>query len=77
MLEIEDDFEEENYARPPSKISRPSSRNKDGGLGINSRGEENSDNESNIRKQRASAIQRQRSKGSMKVNENELNADES
>lgn len=76
MLEIEDDFEVEDYSRPASKIVRPSSRSKDGGLGINSRGEESSDNESSTRKLRASAIQRQRNKGSMKVNDNELNVDE-
>lgn len=71
----DDGFEEVNYSRPESKIERPKSRSKDMGLGVNSRvGSETSDNESrDIRKQRNSAIQRQRKKGTLNVNDNESN----
>jgi hypothetical protein len=74
----EDEFEEVSYSRPESKIERPKSRSKDMGLGVNSRaGSEASDNESrDIRKQRASAIQRNRKKGTLNVNDNESNDDE-
>lgn len=76
-LENEDDFEEVTYSRPESKIERPKSRSKDMGLGVNSRaGSEASDNESrDIRKQRNSAIQRQRKKANLNINDNEASED--
>lgn len=78
-LDNSNEFEESNYSRPASRMKRESD-SKDGGLNMDRRGSEASDNEDytqTARKARATNKQKMRVKGNLDIKDQSINIDDS